>query len=289
MRYPKPALTFDKQIDLIVSRGLAVESRGRLLHWLSHISYYRLSAYFIPFKTKDDHFIAGASFDQIAGLYIFDRKLRLVLLDAIERIEVFLRTQLTYWISLGYGPFGHTDPKNFNPAFKHEGFMQELKDAEYESSESFVMHYRGKYSSEHLPLWMASELLSFGCISRLYEACHPKIKREIASGLGVQDPLLISWFRTLSYIRNVCAHHSRLWNRKLGLKPTLPNPSVNWLYQIPGNDRLYCVLVLVRHCLLRVSPQCHWRERLFALFDTHPDVELAAMGIPKDWRNLAPW
>jgi abortive infection bacteriophage resistance protein len=289
MRYTKPALNYDQQIDLIIGRGLQVESRERLLHWLTHISYYRLSAYFVPFKTRE-RFNAGANFDQIAGLYVFDRKLRLILLDGIERIEVFLRTELTYLISRGYGPFGHTDPTNFDPGFKHVSFMEELRASEFDSSESFVMHFRGKYSVEpHLPIWMASELLSFGCISRLYQACHPDIKKRVAAKLGVHDSLLISWFRTLSYVRNVCAHHSRLWNRRLALKPILPNPSADWIYLVPGNDKLYCVLVLIRHCLMRVSPRCRWRERLFGLFDAHPGIDLIAMGIPPDWREAAPW
>jgi abortive infection bacteriophage resistance protein len=289
MRYQKPALTYEEQYDLIVSRGLVVEDRLRLIRWLKHISYYRLSAYFIPFKIGDQ-FNQGATFDQVAGVYIFDRKLRLILLDAVERIEVALRTDLTYEITHAYGPFGHTDPKNFDPAFDHEEFMNEVREAESDSRETFISHYRTKYTKEeHLPLWMASELLSFGCISKLYRACAPAIKRKIAGRFSVQDAQLASWFHALSYIRNVCAHHSRLWNRTLAVKPSIPNPSRGWPYQIPRSDRLYAILVIVRHCLLKISPSCHWRERMFAHFDRHPDIDLAAMGIPPNWRQLMPW
>src|ERR1700722_9774263 len=153
MRYSKPALTYEEQYDLIVSRGLVVEDRLRLIRWLKHISYYRLSAYFIPFKTGDK-FNQGATFDQVAGVYIFDRKLRLILLDAVERIEVALRTDLTYEITHAHGPFGHTDPKNFDPAFDHEEIMNEVREAESDSRETFISHYRSKYTKEeHLPLW----------------------------------------------------------------------------------------------------------------------------------------
>jgi abortive infection bacteriophage resistance protein len=289
MRYPKPALTYEQQYDLIVSRGLQVEDRLRLIRWLRHVSYYRLSAYFIPFKT-DDTFNSGATFDQVAGLYIFDRKLRLIVMDAIERIEVALRTDLTYEITHAYGPFGHVDAANFDPAFDHDSFMDELSQAEADSRESFVAHYRQKYTEEpHLPLWMASELLSFGRISRLYRACSPSIKRKIAARYDIQDAQLASWFHALSYIRNVCAHHSRLWNRNLAVKPSIPNLSRAWPYHIPGNDRLYCVLIIIRHCLLRIAPTCGWRDRLFRLFDEHPTVDLAAIGIPLDWRTKMPW
>jgi abortive infection bacteriophage resistance protein len=289
MRYQKPALTYEQQFDLIVSRGLNVEDRLRLIRWLKHVSYYRLSAYFKPFKTED-WFNEEATFNLVAGLYIFDRKLRLVLLDAIERIEVAIRTDLTYEITHKYGPFGHMRSSNFDPRFDHAALVKELLQAEGDSRESFVTHFRKKYNKEpDLPLWMASELLSFGRVSKLYRACIPDIKRKIASRYNVHDSILITWFHSLSYVRNVCAHHSRLWNRELAIKPSIPNVSRAWPYQVPNNDRLYVMLVIVRHCLLITNPRCKWRERLFKLFDEHPEIDLSAMGIPKDWRNLMPW
>lgn len=245
MQYNKPALTFDEQHDLLAGRGLCMPDRLRTMRWLKHISYYRLSAYFLPFKTGEQ-FAAGASFDQVAGLYIFDRKLRLVLLDAMaERI----------------------------------------------SRETFVGHFRARYRDEpHLPLWMASELMSFGRLSRMFKACHPDIKKVFARRLDVADVTIVSsWLHTLNYVRNVCAHHSRLWNRELAVKPILPRRSPAWPYPLVGADRLYCVLVIIRHALLRAWPQCRWRERLFELIDRHPEVDLSAMQFPENWRNLPPW
>ncbi|MEO7149850.1 MAG: Abi family protein [Rhodanobacteraceae bacterium] len=122
MRYLKPALTFEEQLDLLHQRGLIVCDADRALHWLRNISYYRLSAYCLPFK-DGDAFRPGIAFDDIAGLYIFDRKLRLLVLDAIERIEVAVRTAVTYEIAHAHGPFGHTDPANFAPGFDHARFM----------------------------------------------------------------------------------------------------------------------------------------------------------------------
>jgi abortive infection bacteriophage resistance protein len=289
MRYGKLPLTYEEQFDLLEGRGLIIEDRIRAIRWLKHVSYYRLSAYFIPFKTGDQ-FNAGSTFNRIAGMYIFDRKLRLVLLDAIERIEVALRTALTYEIAHHYGPFGHIDSNNFSPHFNHSGFMQDLKEAERDSKETFVTHFRGKYTSEpQLPLWMASELLSFGMVSRLYGACSPLIKRKLAARYNIRDIQLASWFHALSYVRNVCAHHSRLWNRRLAVKPSIPNLSRAWLHNIPRNDSLYAILVIVRHCLLISNPSCMWKARLFQLFDSHPEISLDAMGIPADWRSVSPW
>src|SRR5262249_50797370 len=162
----------------------------------------------------DDYFATGTTFDQIAGLYIFDRKLRLIVMEAIERFEVALRTGLTYGISHQYGPFGYVDPNNFDTRFDHEEFMNELAEAEKQSRETFVAHYRAKYDLEdHLPLWMASELMSFGRLSRVFKNTHPDIKKSFARRLNVPDTKIVSsWLHTLNYVRNVCAHHSRLWN-----------------------------------------------------------------------------
>ncbi len=118
MRYDKPALTFDEQLALLQQRGLHVPDTARARHWLQRVSYYRLSAYFLPFK-HGELFRAGTDFDDVAGLYVFDRKLRLLVLDAIERIEVAMRTAVTYEVGHRFGAFGHTDPANFSPHFEH--------------------------------------------------------------------------------------------------------------------------------------------------------------------------
>jgi abortive infection bacteriophage resistance protein len=241
MRYQKPALTYQQQFDLIVSRGLSIseDERLRAMRWLTHISYYRLSAYFLPFKAGE-RFRPGTTFHQVAGLYIFDRKLRLVVLDAIERIEVALRNALTYEIAHKHGPFGHVDAAHFDPRFDHGRFISELHQAEAGSREPFVAHYRSKYTrEEHLPLWMASELISFGRLSRLYKACAPDIKRRIARRLDIPDGVLVSWLHSLTYVRNVCAHHSRLWNRELAIKPAIPKLSQAWPYEVRSNERAH--------------------------------------------------
>lgn len=288
MRYSKAALSFSDQLAQLEQRGLVVADRDRALHWLQHVSYYRLSAYFLPFKVGEN-FRQGTEFNDIAGLYIFDRKLRLLVLDAIERIEVALRTVITYEVGHAYGPFGHASAGNFSPGFDHAKFMDELEIEERRAQETFVAHFRSKYDEPHLPIWMASELLSFGTVSKLYLALDPQIKQRIAAEYGVGDVFFASWLHTLSYVRNVCAHHKRLWNRQLAIKPRLPSRCIAWPHQIPDNGRLYCVLVISQHMLKSLAPRCQWRERLFALLDAHSQLPLDAMQIPDDWRTRAIW
>lgn len=289
MHYTKPALTFDEQMDLLRQRGLAIPDAVRATRWLQKVSYYRLSAYCLPFK-DGENFRAGTDFNDVAGLYIFDRKLRLLVLDAIERIEVAIRTAITYEIAHAYGAFGHTDPANFAPSFEHGRFMDELGVEERRAKETFAGHFRKKYTSEpHLPVWMATELLSFGTVSKLYAALAPALKQKIAAEYGVDEQFLRSWLHALTYLRNVCAHHKRLWNRQFAIRPRFPSRSLAWPHQVPDNGRLYGMLVVLRHMLLVASPGCQWRERLWALLDTHPAVPLDAMKIPVDWRGRHLW
>lgn len=289
MRYAKPALTFDQQLDLLRQRGLTIPDAERAARWLQKVSYYRLSAYCLPFK-NGDAFRAGTDFNDVAGLYIFDRKLRLLMLDAIERIEVAIRTAITYEIAHVYGAFGHTEPANFAPDFEHGRFIDELGVEERRARETFAGHFRTKYTSEpHLPVWMATELLSFGTVSKLYAALAPALKQKIAAEYGVDEKFLRSWLHALTYLRNVCAHHKRLWNRQFAIRPRFPSRSVAWPHQVPDNGRLYGMLVVLRHMLLVTSPGCQWRERLWALLDAHPAVPLEAMKVPADWRNHQLW
>lgn len=293
MHYPKHPLTFSDQLALVQSRGLAVNDPARALRWLEQVSYYRLSAYFLPFK-QGDQFSPGTEFNDVAGLYIFDRKLRLLVLDAIERVEVAVRTAVTYQISHAHGPFGHVDPANFKSHFDHPRLMQDIHTEASRAGETFVTHFRAKYTSEpHLPVWMATELLSFGMVSRMYKHLAPALKKPIAVPYGVPDWMFAGWIHALSYVRNVCAHHKRLWNRELGIRPTLPTrtraPALAWAAGVPNNGRVYCILAILRHMLLVVSPQCHWKERLFALLDSHPSVPQASMGFPPDWKQQPLW
>lgn len=289
MRYLKPALTFNQQLDLLRQRGLTVRDPARALRWLQSVNYYRLSAYFLPFK-DGEQFRPGADFNDVAGLYIFDRKLRLLVLDAIERIEVAIRTSVTYEIGHAYGAFGHTDPANFAPRFDHPRFMSELLDEERRANETFASHYRKRYAEEpHLPVWMATELLSFGTISKLYQSLDPKLRQRVAAPYKVDAQFLVSWLHTLTYARNVCAHHKRLWNRQLAIRPRLPSRSLAWPHQVPDNGRLYAVLVVLRHMMMVNSPNSKWVERLHDLLAAHPTVPQAAMGFPDSWQKLTTW
>ena len=225
MKYAKPHLPYEDQVNLLISRGLACPDRSRALLWLKRVGYYRLSAYFLPFKNAGtDSFRPGTTFDQILDLYEFDSNLRLLVLEALDSIEVCARAVITYHLAKELGVFGYADSANFAGSYNHAEFMKILKREEGRSSEVFIGHYRRKYTLEtELPVWMATELITFGALSKMYEHLRTSLRKRIAREFNLPQSVFVSWLHSLTAVRNVCAHHSRLWNRELAVKPELPS------------------------------------------------------------------
>ena len=296
MNYTKPALSFEQQADQLLSRGFEAD-RARLIATLSRVSYYRLTAYWHPFKRADDTFGPGTSLDKIWSRYTFDRQLRLLVMDAVERVEVsVLRTQMVEQHARQYGPFGYRDAKCFRPEFGGNDHRRMVEDIDHETSRSrepFVGHFRTKYSSEPgLPLWMAAEIASYGTLFTFYRYLNLPEQKRLASQLGLPASVLQSWLFNLNYIRNLCAHHSRLWNRELAIRPLVPDAknSPEWHQPAtPDNRRMFAVLTLLRWLLHKIAPQSHWSDRLRALLKNYPDVPLLLMGFPSGWETSPIW
>ena len=165
--------------------------------------------------------------------------------------------------------------------------MKILRREEGRSTEVFIGHYRSKYTSEaDLPVWMATELISFGALSKMYEHLRSSLRKKIAREFNQPQPVFVSWLHALAAIRNVCAHHSRLWNRELAVKPELP---VEWKASGISNDRFYVIALIIQTLLADIGPDSRWGERLKALFNAHPTVNLRAMQFPANWQSRPPW
>jgi len=302
--YKKPALTFSEQLDHLKHRGLVIDSEEEALRQLSSISYYRLSGYWYPFRERDaqrqidNRFIEGTRLDQAIELYEFDRKLRSLILDAIERVEVAIRTQITYHIGHKYGAFGHTDASNFHHKFNHAKWLAKLEEETRRSSDEFIRHYKDKYNGfPHIPVWMLTEVMSFGALSFFYTGLrndHKKgieDKKAVAEHFDLHHKRLGDWLHTLTYVRNVCAHHSRLWNRELAIRPDkvkLPE----WSRPItPRNDRIFYVLLMLRHLLGRIGNDQGWSDEVTELIKPIADIPSyrLAMGIPEEWQLHPIW
>lgn len=269
--------------------------RALLIDRLRSTGYYRLCAYWYPFKQPDESFAAGTSFDTIWERYAFDRHLRLAVMDAIERVEVAVRTGLFTELALKGGPFVHLDRSTFPgvSAARHSKLIDGLREEAQRSKEIFVEHFKRNYDEfPDLPVWAAAEIMTFGTMLTVFNMSTRQVQKAVARGFGLNGKVLGSWLLTLNYARNLCAHHSRLWNRELALKPLIPEEKhdARWHGNSPvSNDRVFVVLTLLHFVLRQVAPQTAWRDRLFALFDRFPNIPLASMGIRADWRTHDLW
>jgi len=298
MKYAKRALSVSEQLDLLVGRGLSVADRAKAEASLRAISYYRLSAYFIPYEIQrgaTHKFKEGSSFDDIVDLYTFDHKLRILIFDALERIETAFRTQLIYHCSRDRGGWWFEDTTLFYSQDAHIGFLAEL-DAELSNSkEVFIRHYQEQYGDPpRPPAWISFEVASLGQLSRLFGNIRPiEPKKLIASYFGLGVPVLESWLECISFVRNTCAHHARLWNRtlvKIPKKPELP------AFPIPyesgfgrSSARVFTSLVIINYCLKRIGTLGTFANRINDLLSEYPSVDRAAMGIPDGWISNPFW
>lgn len=299
MAFNKPVLTVDEQIDLLVRRGMTVPDRTRARHYLTHISYYRLRAYWLPFEIEpadgESHaFRPGSSFDTALATYVFDRDLRLLLLDAIERVEISLRTNLTQHLATHYGPFAHEDRALFKDGDDWHKSREELRKEYQRSRETFAKHYRESYPELTMPpLWVASELMTLGHLSRwLKNLARPEDRQRIADPYGLDERVLVSFAHHLTVVRNHCAHHGRVWNRRFGLRFTLPAKKPRRIASDfnPGEPQLiYNTLTMLAYLLDLLSPAHHWRQEFHQLLAAHPEIDPAAMGFPAHWRETGLW
>jgi abortive infection bacteriophage resistance protein len=323
--YNKPHLPFDQQLTLLKNRGLGITDDALGITYLRRIGYYRLSAYLYPMRTplisqdqttqkikvtRQDQFMAGSTFDDALQMYVFDKKLRLLLLDAIERVEVTLRVDISYMLG-SKDTFAHTNPcmlhGNFTKKKKltgltaHQEWLVKYEKVLKRSKEDFVKHYKYKYGLP-LPIWVSVELWDFGMLSTFYQGMQTSDKTTIATKYGILDfSVMESWLRTLTYIRNVAAHHSRLWNRNLVDQPKLPkigeikafDPLVSASVTVKDvSRRLYGVLCILVYLLKVISPNSSWRDRLCEMVDQFPiipQLSISEMGFPKDWKSHDFW
>ena len=293
--FTKPAKTSEEHYDLLIERGLVINDKARFLKYLKHISYYRITGYMYPFQTDETHtFKKNVSFDLILDHYLFDKKLRLLLMDYIERIEVSLRANICNVMSLKYGPHWYLDEGLFNDKGLHAEFIKNVASYCKDASETFIKSYNAKYDHpQSPPSWMIMETLTFGGLASLFENLKDNDEKKlIAKQYGVVVPLFQSWLKSINFIRNASAHHSRLWNRRIPLKPTIPSRKNNrFLTYIDSetDKRLYGILSCMVFLIDYISPQSRFKERLISLFFEYPTVNIEHMGFHSEWKNEEIW
>lgn len=296
MRYNNPPLSFEQQAELLISRGLEA-NKNDLVTKLRVVNYYRLSGYWYPFRNPgNDAFKPNTTLDKVWRRYVFDRQLRLFTMDAIERVEIAIKTSIIYHHSHSYGAFGYTAPiylPNLDNN-QYSSFMEKIREATSRSKEGFVGHFKITYGDVHslLPIWMAAEIMTFGMMLSMFRGIDMKLQQAIAREYNISDKVLLSWLVAINTIRNVCAHHGRLRDRVLDYTPMIPRPNKYPEWHNPINipqDRIFGILTILKYMMNIVAPQSGWSERFKSLLDKYSEIPIASMGMPNNWHQCPIW
>lgn len=296
--YAKPALGIPDQINKLIARGMTIADRQLAEHCLHHISYYRLSAYWLPFEhpkgQAGPRCFPGITLEMVMALYDFDRKLRLLVLDAIARVEVAIRGSWAYQMAMLAGAHGYVDIVHYGDVNTFYQNYSRLAAEVGRSKDTFIVHYKRNYVGPPMPpVWMASEILSFGQLSQRYAALkEPKVRQTVADPFDLDETIFIPVVQQLATVRNTCAHHGRLWNKTLNVTLKLPKKQpvdlANALNR-HANQKIYNTLAMLKFLLSKAEPANDWGQRLTALMETLPARREAEMGFPPDWADMNLW
>jgi len=240
-----------------------------------------------PFEDAAKVFDPGTTFEQIVEVYNFDRKLRLLCLDAIERIEVALRAHIINVMGKHGGPHFYYD-ESF---FELKSAVTNIRNMGERGKHLSITHYKNEYHEPSLPpIWCLTEASTFGQLSRWFADLDLKYRKEIAQGFGFDQTICVSWFRSIAALRNICAHHGRLWNAEL-LVDT-PKKAKAYKTDLSNNTRCYSRFVVLMAFLDHIDPDhgAGWRSALVELLDMRPAfIPIRDMGFPLDWKSRPLW
>lgn len=294
--YDKPALSISEQMDVLRGRGLKIRDALKAAKFLGEVSYFRFVQYLRPMEENrtTHHFKPDCWFEDAVALYNFDVELRDLMFRAVQRLEIALRTRIIQEFSLEHGPFWFFDPILADDEHR---FIENLNSIDREimrSKEGFIEEHRKNYDKPFFPpAWKTLELASFGTLSKLYfNFSGKKLKKRVARQFNIpQHEVLESWMRSVTVLRNCCAHHSRLWNRYLPNAPQMKASLRGAWVNIDGinANKVYAIACCIAYWLDSMEYGDKFKNKLKSLLDTYPQVNPAAMGFPRDWRSEPLW
>lgn len=319
---PKPFRSYQEQVQLLAGRGMDVGRMEDAVEVLRQANYYRLSGYAYPFRAMEgtargDQFVPGTRFEDVWALHQFDADLRAACFAALAPIEIFLRARLAHELG-AVDPCAHLEPTLLGPEARKQGrvsveykrWLDKYRRAVRDSHEDFVEHHR-RAKAGILPIWAATEVLDWGSLTRLYGFAPRAVQEAVAHDFKLNGPQLSSWLKSLNIVRNVCAHHGRLYNKVHTLTPRMPTlgraaplDEVRKLVEVDGpgrprhdgepqhsfGQRTFDQLTLIQHLLSAIDPSMS--GQLPAVLSTFPATDLMperVLGAPKEWRALELW
>lgn len=314
MKYQKHPISIAEQIAKLEARGLNFDDKQLAAKYLGNISYYRLRAYTYPYQNNvdpdsDHHFMRDdITFQDIIDLYVFDRRLRSLIFNELEKVEVAVRTKLSQIYSESTGDSHWYEDKSLydSAAFAIQMYGDTLFDDISDdivgdvdrSNEDFIKHYYNKYNEPDMPpSWMTMEVISFGTLSRLYKLLKTSNeKKAIANAFGIANvELFANWLHAFSGLRNCCAHHSRIWNRRFMVHIKMPyNTTYSFMSKADAVDikqnKLFALLTALKYIVDIISPDNNFKNNLLHLLaDNHRLLSLKEMGFPDNWKRLPVW
>lgn len=314
-RYKKPYTSVPEQVAILQQRGLEVRDPAEAEALLRRYGYYRLSGYTYFYRqgSHSSAFLKGTTLSQVEMLYHFDEKIRSMLLEGISQIEVALRFHIGHRLGRR-DTFAHRSGAQFEDAFsawsagkseikpsKHQLWLKEYTRQENRSQEAFVQHFRRHYGP-HLPVWVATEVMSFGTLCELFQAMPDNDRKLVSARFGVLTRdgegdvgTVSTWLNHLRHLRNLSAHCARVWNRTFDVVLGKPNKSaVSELAHWDAKTvrKLYGTISVLRFLLARVNPSSDWYANILAVitdFVRRSGISAQAMGFPLNWQVQDIW
>jgi len=310
VQYDKPHLTYEQLVHVLEDRGMRVDDFPEAIRVLKRVGYYRLSAYTYvlrapspdgtPSSTRSSQFVDGARFEDAVQLCEFDSRLRTVVLAGLQTLELGLRVRIGHELGKIH-PHAHMNSSHLDPAQPegaHARWLEKYRELLHEGrNEEYVTHFLVKYDGQ-LPVWAATEVMTFGCLTALFALMPPKPASKIATDIGAsgRDPLH-AWMRALNVLRNNCAHNARIWNRTTIYPPAktrsaLEPDRISHL-RSADNNKLYFLCALAAHLLRNIDRDSQWPSSFVTAMRKFPAVNgmtpQTTMGFPADWESLDLW
>lgn len=285
LKKQQPPMTIDEQVENLKSIGLIVDDEDYAKKILNDISYFRLvKAFSLNLKPKNGCYDKQTTFKEIVDLYLFNANFRQIIFPEIEKVEINVRCRVANFFAKQYGVLGYLQAENFADENYHAQFLKDINEEIGRNSKApFVRNFRENYEGGNLPIYALVEVFSFGTLSKFYKNMLNKDKKAIAKSFGVGYTYFESWLESISYVRNICAHYGRIYNAKLSKTPILYK---EYTQVGIGNNRIYGVLLCLKHLL---KNDVHWNlfvDKIELLFDKYQYVKISTMGFPENWREL---
>ena len=288
----KPYKDFPEQVQFLKDKGFIIPDDASWIAFLQTVSYYRLSAYHLPFRKPDGSYFENITFNRICDIYHFDQELRTLVFSTIETVEIFLRNRISHFHAEKYGPDGYMNAANYRLGHDHKDFEERIRSCIKENKTSLIVKHHKKNYGNRFPLWVIIEFFSIGFLSHFYLDFVTQDKKAISSLLyGVSPSVLEGWLRCLTDLRNKCAHYSRIYFWIFTALPTFPDasksPYLPSNYRPINERRLFFQLYLLK--LMYPVPE-EWNEKfvlpLRSLMDKYgKSISLVHIGFPPDWQD----